>query len=167
MLMTKAFQRLYTQSHAQNLSPDVLPRELVDTQIPDILCDVAKRLFKQQLRDWSWGPQPESSAYALVTLTELAQLPWSESIASELSSRIHHARDYLLGVRRMWQTGEHVWVGKVAHAFSNMSLCYCLAAVKSAQRDWPPYVGTESVGVFSLSFDELCSRQLMFTSGIS
>lgn len=132
MLLAQAFTLLLLCSHERKLDLSQLPARLLEEQCPVILIDIVRCLFDGQCSDGSWASKREPTSYALLALASMRKLPWIKSIADELHCRVQRARQYLVQARDDWSRGEHVWIGKVAYSLSNLSLVYCMAAVKAA-----------------------------------
>lgn len=87
-------------------------------------------MTKQQ-EDGSWDSKHEVTAYAVLTLSCLSNLPWLESIHADIESSITRGRNYLERNRQNWTRGDYLWVEKVTYSSTNLSLAYCLAATKT------------------------------------
>ncbi|KAA8646608.1 uncharacterized protein ATNIH1004_008041 [Aspergillus tanneri] len=155
MLLAKAFTLLLARVDQKNLDMDKFPQEIIEEKIPVILLDIMNRLFRTQGKDGSWGSTNELTSFSLLALNALTKLSWPGSIVGELHARIQRGKKYLL-ISENWSSGQHTWIGKVAYSLSNVSLAYCLAAMKATQHAGtiqPEYKELQFVSIHDTELD--------------
>lgn len=166
MLLAKAFVMFLARWESKDLDRSQVSEDLVQEQIPVILLDILLKVLGSQEQDGSWSHQRETTAYATLALAAIRRLPWVESLAPEIQSRVKQSSDYLLGSKDLWRHGDHIWIEKIAYSSSNLSLAYCLAATKSAESlESTPYLGQE-VGSLLLSSPKMIKGFQKFFSAL-
>lgn len=167
MLLAKAFVMFLTRWESRDLDRSQIPEELLTEKIPVIIFDIILRILDNQEDDGSWSRQREPTAYAMLAMSALCRLPWVESFAPEILSRVKKGSEYLSRSQDLWKHGDHIWIEKIAYSSSNLSLTYCLAAKKSAEGiidSEPTYLGQEVRSLLSSSTKMVKSFQKFFSS---
>lgn len=165
MLLAKAFVMFLTRWEFKGLDRSKVPEDLVQEKVPVILLDILLKVLDSQEEDGSWSHQQEPTAYATLALTAIRRLPWVESLAPEVQSRVKRGSAYLLGCKDLWMHGDHIWIEKIAYSSSNLSLTYCLAATKSAESvESTPYLGQGVSGLLLSSPKMIKGFQKFFSA---
>lgn len=132
MLLAKAFALLYHQmqkskrfcEHLLNSEP-----KLKET-IPTISLKIMSTVLRMQAGDGGWGNECELTAYAVMTVSSLSQLPWTGTHGRFIDS-ISRGKTFLTTRRSEWKEGAPLWTEKVTYSSNILSQAYCLAAVLS------------------------------------
>ncbi|EIN05772.1 hypothetical protein PUNSTDRAFT_46624 [Punctularia strigosozonata HHB-11173 SS5] len=104
MLTSQALLRfLHHDRHVGSLG---LSDDLLSVKIPITLMDILTRTLELQNGDGSWGDKPsrEATAQAVITLANLASLPYVELIRDHIYSAIAAGRSYLVSVDALLQS---------------------------------------------------------------
>ena len=113
--------------------------------LPQILLQIVIRTLHAQNSDGSWGLNGtcEETAYGILTLCSMADLPWV-SINGQVESAIVLGRLYLTEHLTEWDQPAYVWIEKVTYGSASLSVAYCLAAMKAnlASYRWTDRVST-------------------------
>lgn len=116
MLMAQALTRLLLVWE-KDLLPPPPSDDLLKVRLPVSLLQATSRTLSSQNRNGSWGKEGsnslEETAYAIITLANLASLPFTTSIHAEIHTAIASARKFLSG---RWDNdfqGEYLWIEKV------------------------------------------------------
>lgn len=89
---------------------------------------LTKVLGSQELNG-SWDNICEVTAYAVLTLSSIIQLPWIQQLQDDgISASINRGKSYLDLHRKQWNEGHYLWIEKVTCASNILSEAYCLAA---------------------------------------
>lgn len=133
MLLVQALMRLLPLWSLGVL--DSVPEELLKVRIPVVLIQALNQAMCTQRSDGScWtGSCPEETAYILITLKELAVLPWASPVSKELHFAIQSGQRFLENCRGDWKKPQCLWIGKGTFGVPTLSMAYCLAAVKPQQ----------------------------------
>ncbi|ORY11849.1 hypothetical protein BCR34DRAFT_483610 [Clohesyomyces aquaticus] len=162
MLLSKALTLFLSRWESDLLNNSKIPPLLVQQQIPVILLDMALRTLDGQADDGSWDHKHEVTAYAMLTLSSLLRLPWLSSQAPEILARLVKGQEYLHRRRADWTQGAYLWIEKVAYSSSNLSLAYCLSAIKISPTKICP-LGPKTSGLLSLSPKRLADFTSFFS----
>lgn len=130
MLVAKAFTKFLSRWEAGKLDNSKIPHSLVHQQIPVILLEILMTTVDSQILDGSWDNKHEVTAYAILTLDAISKLSWISKDGFEVSSSIRKGQAYLNDHHKNWSYAEYLWIEKVAYGSSNLSIAYCLAALK-------------------------------------
>ncbi|KAK1138447.1 hypothetical protein N8T08_002503 [Aspergillus melleus] len=124
-----------------------LSHELVTLRLPIALFQLLSRTLSRQSVNGSWASSPERTAYCVLLLSHLLNLPWSDSIREVAQTAFHRGREYLLAHPSEWIEGDYIWVEKVTYRLPILCETYCLAAMSASadKRPWP----AEVVAMFS------------------
>ncbi|KAK7737349.1 hypothetical protein SLS53_006652 [Cytospora paraplurivora] len=101
---------------------------LVGDRIPLVTLQIIVRTLSAQDGSGSWKESPEITAYALLTLEKLCDLPWCAPAGLDIHIREAISR----GTRFLEQaviSPAVIWVEKVTYGSSILSEAYCLAAL--------------------------------------
>ncbi|KAI8948370.1 hypothetical protein F4801DRAFT_557080 [Xylaria longipes] len=93
------------------------------------------RLLKDQEHDGSWGGQRENTAYALITVNEIAPLSIVQPVMYQVQDAIQKGREFLSTTLACRPCPEHLWTQKVAYGSSCLSQAFTLAALKCSIRE--------------------------------
>ncbi|KAI0545252.1 hypothetical protein F4679DRAFT_482262 [Xylaria curta] len=88
------------------------------------------RLLKNQEQDGSWGGQREHTAYALITVNEIASLSIVQPITYQVKDAIRKGREFLFTTPACRPCPEPLWTQKFADGPSCLSQAFTLAALK-------------------------------------
>ncbi|KAI1738015.1 hypothetical protein F4680DRAFT_467770 [Xylaria scruposa] len=88
------------------------------------------RLLKSQEQDGSWGGQRENTAYALITINEIASLSIVQPINYQVKDTIRKGREFLFTTPGCRPCPGPLWTQKVADEPSCLSQAFTLAALK-------------------------------------
>ncbi|RYP77683.1 hypothetical protein DL771_001051 [Monosporascus sp. 5C6A] len=132
MLLSKALTLLYHQTqknkkfceHLLSIAPKL------KEQIPIVSLQILMTTLRLQGCDGGWGNECELTAYAVLTLSSLAQLPWT-GIHERLIGTVNYGKAFLAAHRSEWKEGAYLWTEKVTYSSSILSEAYCLAAALS------------------------------------
>lgn len=97
--------------------------------VPLVALQILIRTLSSQAEDGSWEHSSEITAYALITLKRLGDLPWWESagLYSHLKDSIRRAVEFL---DQITVKPAFIWVEKVTYGSSVLAEAYCLAAYR-------------------------------------
>ncbi|KAJ6538111.1 hypothetical protein B0H19DRAFT_1270474 [Mycena capillaripes] len=107
------------------------PEILVQTKAPIALFQILIRILQGQRSDGSWG-SCEETAYALISLTKLASLPFISIMHDTIQMAVHSGRDFLtLSLTPKQDTGDEIclWIDKINYRIPPISYSYILAAL--------------------------------------
>ncbi|KAE9970957.1 hypothetical protein BLS_004670 [Venturia inaequalis] len=105
-----------------------LPSDLLRDRIPVVLFQALVRCLKSQGTDGSWGHSVEVTSYAVLTLANLASLPWLDAIADNVHQAIRLGRQYIQK-HRDDSEAEYLWIEKVTYGSKSLYKAYTLAAL--------------------------------------
>ncbi|KAJ6577338.1 hypothetical protein B0H19DRAFT_1119261 [Mycena capillaripes] len=128
------FLLLFNQGHFAEA-----PEILVQTKAPIALFQILIRILQGQRSDGSWG-SCEETAYALLTLSHLAFLPFVAIMHDTIQMAVHSGRDsLLLSLTGKQDTGDEVclWIDKVNYRIPPVSYSYVLAALHATATPVP------------------------------
>ena len=128
MLLSQAFMSLVDCWEKAEIDSFREPR-LLD-QILLVAFRSLLRILLSQHSDGSWGSRGprEETAYALLTLVELADLPLASALDQEINSAFLRGRAYLQTRGKPDQI-EYLWVEKVLYGAPTLSRSYVIAAL--------------------------------------
>lgn len=131
MLMSRAFILtlvLWDQGVLSNLSKAFLQEKMLVTTSQSLI-----RTLQTQNGNGSWGQTPsrEETAYALLTIVALANLPLTTSLRYKINFALEHGRDYLLKEQRTDSAPECLWVAQLTYGSQTLSQSFVLGALKS------------------------------------
>ncbi|XDG06996.1 hypothetical protein ABKA04_006611 [Annulohypoxylon sp. FPYF3050] len=97
--------------------------------IPMISLQILAKVLGSQELNGSWDNICEVTAYAVLTLSSMIQLPWIQQLQDDgISASINRGKSYLDLHRKRWKEGHYLWIEKVTYASNILSEAYCLAA---------------------------------------
>lgn len=114
---------LYDNSQLPELPPDLLC-----DRIPIVLFQALVRCLKSQGSDGSWGDSVEVTSYAVLTLANLASLPWLDAIIDNVHQAIRLGRQHIK-THRHNNEAEYLWIEKVTYGSKSLYRAYTLAAL--------------------------------------
>jgi hypothetical protein len=134
MLLAQTFRKMLVLWD-EELLPG-LDEGILKGKISLTLLQIYHRTLYRQNSNGSWGTPDdcETTAYALLTLVELFDLPWFQTLTPTLRIAIHAGRQFLELSRPVWGIPSYKWIEKVTYSSSVLSTTYCLAASNSAAR---------------------------------
>ncbi|KAF2744065.1 hypothetical protein M011DRAFT_461105 [Sporormia fimetaria CBS 119925] len=126
MLITKVLAKVLVQYQAGLLQ--VCP-DLVEKDIVPLLEDCLYQVKNEQHQNGSWGSIGpfEETAYAVLTLVNLAGLEYFASVREEIDTALARGRDFLL--TRGDASCEHLWIEKITYGSQFLMDAYVLAAL--------------------------------------
>ncbi|KAF7375156.1 Ent-kaurene synthase [Mycena sanguinolenta] len=122
------FLLLFNQGHIAEA-----PEIIVQTKAPIALFQILIRILQGQKADGSWG-SCEETAYALLTLSSLASLPFISIMHDAIQTAVHSGRDFLrFSLTGKQDTGDELclWIDKVSYRIPHISYSYVLAALRA------------------------------------
>lgn len=133
MLLTEALSRLL-YLWDQNLLK-LLPENLLRDRVPVVLAQILNRTLLAQSSNGAWSPNesPEATAYAVLTLTAAASIPWYVLLDKEVTTAIQRGQQFLSQFQNEWTKPGYLWIEKVTYGSPNLSEAYCLAASKPSR----------------------------------
>lgn len=130
MLFAQALRRTTELWDSEIILNDGVQPEFETTvreDIPLITLQMLIRTLSSQTDDGSWSNSAEITAYALITIRYLIDLPWCTLIG--IDDHVRHSFDRGAEfLRREPPTPAFVWVEKVTYGTSLLAEAYCLAA---------------------------------------
>ena len=131
MLLTRAFVRVFLEWNDNRL--DFLSQELIRDKMAVTLTQLLVKILMEQQEDDPWRDcSCDITAYAVLTLTSLFLLPWTETLSSHIAIAIKRGRESLNRLPFCWNQPSHVWIGKTVYCSPVLSQSYCLAALYAA-----------------------------------
>ncbi|CAJ2500664.1 Uu.00g035170.m01.CDS01 [Anthostomella pinea] len=100
-----------------------------------VLIQALERLLQSQRADGSWEGKHEITAYAIISLSQIASLPVSIPLVTHIESCLDKGRTFLGQGLAKDMEPEHVWVEKVTYGSRNLRQSFILAALKCAISD--------------------------------
>ncbi|KAI0889799.1 Ent-kaurene synthase [Annulohypoxylon maeteangense] len=132
MLLSQVFVRLEqrTRDEGEGLRDEIFTRAPhLKQHIPMISLQILIKTLSSQELNGSWGNICEVTAYAILTLSSIAQLPWIQQLQDyEIMASINRGKSFLELHRDQWSKGHYLWIEKVTFASNVLSETYCLAA---------------------------------------
>lgn len=110
-----------------------LARELIEERIPFVLWQGLIQTLQKQNPDGSWGKRPsrEITAYALITLSNLASLPLQLELKRQTEEAVENGRSYILHGNKVPDV-EYIWIAKATYSPLSISKAYTLAGLKAS-----------------------------------
>ena len=132
MLMAEAFSSLLRTWDRGDLSD--VPKTLITDEIVVSLYQVLVRTLMTQNANGSWGSSNsrEVTAYATLTISKAATLPFTSPIKARIGSAIAAAQAFLLSTRET--APSYLWVEKVTYGSVVLAESYVLAALNASSR---------------------------------
>jgi hypothetical protein len=130
MLIAQSLTSFMKRWGKNELEMGSVPAKLIHQDIPRTLLDILSRTMRLQQADGSWESKREVTAYAVLTLAPLLDLPWVNFLKPEGIACMYRGKAYLENNRYRWREAEKIWIEKTVYASSNLSQAYCLAASK-------------------------------------
>lgn len=159
MLLAQAFMKLIRCWETGELAPP--DSELLRNQVVLLVVRSLVRILLTQSSDGSWGSRGpcEETAYAILTLEELAGLPIASFLDQQIRSALLHGRSYLEAHRQVEQP-EHLWVEKVLYGAQYISQAYILAALNAPE--FPPMEGLRFNELLNLDYRAMSKATSVF-----
>lgn len=133
MLLSQAFVQFFrlVQDKEESFGQEVFTQEPKLRQyIPMVSLQIVMNTLNSQALDGSWDDICEVTAYAVLTLSSMIQLPWVQELLNDnITQAIHQGKSFLEEHRDRWDKGYHLWIEKVTYASDILSETYCLAAI--------------------------------------
>ncbi|KAF1998137.1 hypothetical protein P154DRAFT_578188 [Amniculicola lignicola CBS 123094] len=128
MLISKALSDLVVIWSLGKGSLSYIPTEWMETQVAHLLMMTLNHLLASQSRDGSWGSLGpyEETAYSVLSLISLAQLPIPVALRQNLERAMNDGRKYLQ--HHSGAPVEHLWVEKISYGSPLLRQAYGLAA---------------------------------------
>ncbi|KAI0898671.1 Ent-kaurene synthase [Annulohypoxylon nitens] len=131
MLLSQAFVKLDQITREEGvLRNEIFTRAPhLRQHIPMISLQILTKVLGSQELNGSWDNICEVTAYAVLTLSSIIQLPWIQQLQDDgISASINRGKSYLHLHRKQWNEGHYLWIEKVTCASNILSEAYCLAA---------------------------------------
>lgn len=110
-----------------------IPDTLMRDQVSVILMQILVRTLQTRSSDGSWGEGSlEVTAYAVLTLSSLASIPWARPIMPSIEQALEAGKRLLKQNVHKWTEAEHIWIEKVSYSSAVLSQAYCIAAAFSS-----------------------------------
>lgn len=130
MMLTVQSLAMLLRHWAQGLLPDV-PRQLLINRILPVLFGTTVETLQKQNEDGSWGLQScETTAYAIVCLSEVAPLPLCDCLLAAIQLAVKNGRAFLMQQINRWKEPDIVWRSRTAYGVGVITEAYTLAAMK-------------------------------------
>lgn len=128
MLLSRALSKLLDIWSLGEDSLSHLSPELMLSEVTNLLMGALDQLLLTHNCDGSWGSigPYEETAYAVLALTSLRQLPLSSSNRQYLDLALSHGRYFLLPRRD--ESPEFLWIEKISYGSPLLRDAYVLAA---------------------------------------
>lgn len=147
MLLSQALEHLYSVDNT-TLLKEISSQcpVLFNERLPFASIQVLITILSSQEKGGSWQDTCELTAYAILALSSLAQLPWlrDELDLYGIESCINRAKSYLAeSGQSEWAKGKYIWIEKVTYASPLLSEVYCQAAMHTSlpqQQDEDPAI---------------------------
>ncbi|KAJ2994197.1 hypothetical protein NUW58_g1623 [Xylaria curta] len=145
MLISKALKSVI-DAWCQKLLPGI-PLQLLRDSIV-VVFQILVRLLQAQGQDASWGGRRESTAFALITINEIASLSIVKPFLDQIKDSIQRGRTFLSKTLTCRTRPESIWIQKVSYGSSALSQAFSLAALNSS-------IGDASCPIQELLFEDL------------
>lgn len=157
MLFAEGFAKLHWFSASVPVVSTA--KTVMEVRAPVAIVQILARIVSTQNNDGSWGPLDcaETTAYALLTLLAIANLPYVQVLTMEIRYAVERGRQALSLMREAWAKPHHLWVGKIAYGSEKLSEAYSLAAMKK------PLVETPCSEPTRASMDQQAQKILTFS----
>ena len=130
MLLAQALTRLLRIWGMGDL-PGV-KKQLMQERVPVVLMQILIRTLQTQSSDGSWAKgSVEVTAYAVLTLSSVASLPWARPILPYIEGAIKLGKERLLENVQKWNVADRIWIEKVSYGSVALSQGYCIAAMNT------------------------------------
>lgn len=129
--MTQAFVRVL-MSWDEGKIP-ILTEQFLKDQVIVVLFQAMVRVLQTQNPGGEWGHDQsrETTAYAILILTALLPLPFTEPFTLQIKSAISAGRAFLWTTRQIASLPEYLWIEKVTYGSRALSESFILAALKA------------------------------------
>lgn len=127
MLMSESLVRLlgaWDTGAVKGISPTLVGQEIVLA-----LFQLLLQTLQKQNANGSWGHKPsrEMTAYGIMSLANLASLPFASALYPQIENAIENGRKYINNNDNVLEN-EYVWIAKVSYSPINISRAYIAAA---------------------------------------
>ena len=165
MLLTRAFVRVFLEWNDNRL--EFLSQELIRGKMAVTLTQLLVKILIEQQEDGSWGDLScDVTAYAVLTLTSLFSIPWTETLSSHISIAIKRGREFLNRLPFCWNEPSHIWIDKVLYCSPVLAQTYCLAALYAASSNKSIDWSVKVEAVFQGSSPEVVEKMSYFFSNL-
>lgn len=138
-----------------------LPSRFVHESLPLITLQGCIRTLSQQDEKGSWSQSPEVTAYSVLTLKSLVDLPWMAQIRETVHRAITLGCQYLELQEAKWGLPSVIWIEKVTYGSGILSHAFCLAAMAP----YPHHVWSEEISaLFAIPVQGLRRFLKLFSS---
>ena len=109
-----------------------LSDELIKEKVPFVLWQALMLTLQKQNPDGTWGPRPshEITAYAVITLANLASLAAPLEVSCQIESAIRQGRSYILNANNVPEI-DYIWIAKTTYSPLDISKAYILGGLKA------------------------------------
>ncbi|MCJ1342374.1 hypothetical protein MMC31_000556 [Peltigera leucophlebia] len=131
MLFVEAFSEMHRILQSEAPASKVWDRGLI------AIAQILGKILSMQNNDGSWGPREcaETTAYALLSLVAIKNIPFMNVMKEEIRYAINRGRQAMSLMHDKWAEPHHLWVEKVAYGCTGLSEAYSLAAMKKSNED--------------------------------
>ncbi|MCJ1351567.1 MAG: hypothetical protein MMC33_001551 [Icmadophila ericetorum] len=136
MLFSGALVRLLERWDIGDLQQ--LPTNIVQQQVPAVLCQILSQILSGQNEDGSWAASREVTAYSILTIAQCRSLPWCLELRDCLGDRLLRGRGFLKIQQTRPLKNDYLWVEKTTYGSALLRMVYCLSALhrQHDQRIW-------------------------------
>ena len=115
----------------ENVFADAVDLKTLKSKTHLVLVQILERTIQLRNNDASWGKHPrEETAYAILTINNIAGLPILSHLAAPLQSILDSSRKILSEKANLSSEPEYLWIEKVTYGSCILSKSYILAALK-------------------------------------
>ncbi|KAI3333164.1 hypothetical protein F4824DRAFT_473410 [Ustulina deusta] len=131
MLLARTFSLLCDRCAGHDLLFDAVFHETSPfrCKLPLSCLQLLHEVLPGQERDRSWAGACESTAYAILTLLFLEQLPWIRKFSdNHIQHAIERGRNFLMAYQNRWGQGHCLWADDTTFTSAMVRESYCLTA---------------------------------------
>lgn len=135
MLMAQSLTQLVVLWSKGNLP--TVNENLMQDRVLIVLFQALVSTLDAQHADGSWGngPQFEATAYGLLTLAALKQLPFINPLTDVVLKAVTNGRTFLAQAASLKDHADPIWVEKVTYRSRNLFCSYIIAALNVSNAD--------------------------------
>ncbi|MCJ1333655.1 hypothetical protein MMC10_010355 [Thelotrema lepadinum] len=131
MLLAQVLSLLTQRYHTGHLSPSV--SLIVEGKVPRVLAQIQSQLLLSQHTDGSWGDEAlEVTAYGILALIAVSDLPWALSLRESTVKAIDSGRQFLCTKSLIWSSPQYLWVEKTTFAVPSIARAYYICALEAS-----------------------------------
>ena len=162
MLMVQALQHVLLLWD-QDALPS-LPQRVIRDKVIIVLFQALFRTLRLQNANGSWGGtnSSEESAYAVILLSCLADLPCAQILWSDVECAIEKGRSFIVQTKHDTAASEYLWIEKVTYGSDILRQAYIFAALKDNVSGTKAVMG-KALSMFDLPTEKI-SKFMSFYS---